>query len=86
MCYNQGPVFLEHDKNNCFYQFYQCHNNGEGSGFFLERRVFPIVNAVTTETVLSHASMELSESMELSLIITTTFGSVFQRDFFSLSM
>jgi hypothetical protein len=28
----------------------------------------------------------LSESMELSLIITTTFGSVFQRDFFSLSM
>jgi hypothetical protein len=30
----EGRDFLEHDKNNCFYQFYQYHNNGEVSGLF----------------------------------------------------
>lgn len=74
----EGPVFLEQDKNNCFYHFHQYHNNREGSGFFFSRgEFFRSVDAVTIEIVLSHTSMDLSESMELTLIITTTFGSGF---------
>jgi hypothetical protein len=82
----EGPLFLEHNKNNCFYQFYQYHNK-EGSGIFFSRsEFFPSVDAVTTGIVLSHTSMELPESMEVSLITKTTFGSVFQRYFFSPRM
>jgi len=55
-------------------------------GSFSRGEIFRSVDAVTTEIVLSHTSMQLSECMELSLIITTTFGSVCHRDFFSLIM
>jgi hypothetical protein len=79
----EGLVFLQHDKNNCFYRFYQYHNNSEGSGFFSRGEFFHSVDAVTTDIALSHTSMELSESMELPLIITTNFDSGFQRDLFS---
>jgi len=77
----EGPVFLVHDKNNCFYHFYQYHNITEGSALFLKRCFFPSVDTVTIEIVLSRTSMELSESIKLSVIITTTFGSVFLARF-----
>ena len=79
----EGLVFLEHDQNNWFYRFYQYHNNSEGFSLFFSRgEFFHSVDTVTTDIVLSRSSMELSESMELPLIITTTFGSGFQRDLF----
>jgi hypothetical protein len=33
----KGRDFLERDKNNCFYQFYQYHIKGEISGPFFSR-------------------------------------------------
>jgi hypothetical protein len=50
--------------------------------FFFRGEIFHSVYVVTTDIVLSHTSMELSESMELPLIIKTNFDSGFQRDLF----